>query len=355
MKIIESENKWPKKIRAAVLFEIKKPLKIINLNVPKLKKGQVLVKLFLAGICHSQIMEINGLRGKNNYLPHLLGHEGCGQVIDVGKNVNKVKKGQSVILGWIKGDGNNVGGATYLYKNLKINSGPITTFSDYTIVSENRLTTLPNGLNTRDAVLFGCAIPTGAGMIFNETKLKKNSVVAICGIGGVGIFSLISAKIFKCKTIIAIDINDKKLSLAKKYGATHTINTKKENLIDKIKLITKNNNVDFSFDCAGKIKTIENCFSILNDRGVCIFCSHPEYNKKIQIDPFDLILGKKIYGSWGGAIHPDRDLKKIYNKFLLNKVDLSFFSKNIYKFTKINKAIEDLKKGKVLRPIIKFD
>ena len=123
-------------ITAAVLANLGQPLKILNdIKLPRLRSGQVLVKIHFAGLCHSQLMEARGHRGNDKYLPHLLGHEGVGTVIDLGPNVTKIKKGDEVILGWIKGNGSNELGTTLHSNTLgEINSGPVTTFSNYSIV-----------------------------------------------------------------------------------------------------------------------------------------------------------------------------------------------------------------------------
>ncbi len=347
-------DKIPKYLNAAVLVAKKKPLKFMNLKIPKLQRGQVLVKIFYSGICGSQIMEINGHRGKDPYIPHLLGHEGYGVVIKNGSGVKKVKPNDRVILTWIKGSGISSSGPLFKFKNKTINAGPITTFSDYSIISEDRLVLAPKKITPLEAVLFGCAIPTGAGMVFNELNITKQSIVAIFGVGGVGLFSLIASKIAKAKKIIAIDINSEKLKLAKKFGATYTINLNKNNLYNRIKKITNNQLVDFSIDCAGKVETIEQSLKIINNSGTVLFSSHPKYNQKLKIDPFDLIKGKKIFGTWGGNVNPDYDIKKIYSIFKKINLQFNFFTSDIYNFKDINLAIDDYKKGKVQRPIISF-
>ena len=156
--------------RRVSLLKLKK-----KIEIPKLLRGQILVELKYSGVCRSQLMEVRGLRGKDKYLPHLLGHEGCGKVIHIGSGVKKVKIGDWVILGWIKCKGIESRGAIYKIGNTEINSGPVTTFSSHSIVSENRVVPLPKNIPTDVAVLFGCALPTGAGIIFNEVKPKKIS------------------------------------------------------------------------------------------------------------------------------------------------------------------------------------
>ena len=130
-------------IKAAILYELNKPLIVKTIKPSKLIEGQVLVKIFFSGVCRSQLMEVNGARGEDVWLPHLLGHEASGEVIKVGKKVSKVKVGDKVVLGWIKGEGIDAPGAKYSSGNEIINSGKISTFSNYSIVSENRLVKLP--------------------------------------------------------------------------------------------------------------------------------------------------------------------------------------------------------------------
>ena len=340
---------------AAVLFENNQNLKIIkNIEIPELTKGQVLVEIHYAGICQSQLMEIKGHRGKDKYLPHMLGHEGCGKILKIGKDVRKVKKGDFVIIGWIKGVGLDVLGARYKVKDYYINSGPVTTFSTHSIISENRLLLMPKNVNKKYASLYGCAIPTGIGMIINQTTKRKNKNIGIIGLGGIGIFSLIAAKYCEFKNIIVIDNDKKKLELARNLGADITIDANKKNIKKEIYRLLKNKNLDYCIDTAGKTETIEKSFELISDNGCSIFCSHPQINKKIKIDPFELIKGKNIIGSWGGNTNPDKDIKK-YVKILSNKTkDLKNIFYKEYSLAEINKAIKNMKMGKVLRPIIKI-
>ena len=161
-------------IESFVLTKVKKPLTYLKLKFPSLHQGQVLVKVLYSGVCRSQIMEKNGQRGRDKWLPHLLGHEGSGEVIKVGKGVKKVKIGDQVILTWIKSKGKNSKNPKYLsISNKKINSGKVTTFSNYSVVSENRIVKKPKSMPIKYAPFFGCAIPTGAGIVLNQIKPKK--------------------------------------------------------------------------------------------------------------------------------------------------------------------------------------
>ena len=144
-------------ITAAVLTNTSKPLEIIkNIIIPHLRPDQILVKIFYSGVCHSQLMEVKGLRGSDIWLPHMLGHEATAEIIQIGSDVKKVKKGDKVILSWIKGEGKDLGGTKFSTTNGKtINAGSVTTFSNYSVVSENRVSKLPNNVPLDVGILLG--------------------------------------------------------------------------------------------------------------------------------------------------------------------------------------------------------
>lgn len=341
---------------AAVLTEHGKPLSIFeNVLIPKPKHGQVLVKILYAGLCHSQLMEIDGKRGEDKYIPHMLGHEGIADVIEIGEGITKVKPGDRVVLGWIKGSGLENTGTQYQTSDgsMTINAGHVTTFSEYAIVSENRVTKKP--LCTPDAlsVLYGCAIPTGLGMVLNAIPENENAIVAFIGLGGIGLSALLSAKIRTFEKVIAIDTNPEKLALALELGASEVINPQVDNVIQRIKEITSNVGVDYCFESAGSAKTIELGFEIIRRGGKCIFASHPAAHEKISLDPFELICGKKIEGTWGGASIPDQDMEKFDGYFKQGLLPLEKLISKQYELKKINDAIADLKNRKIARALIK--
>ena len=163
--------------KAAILTKFKK-IELHNFALPKkLRDDQVLVKVRYTGICGSQIMEYLGNRGKDKYLPHAFGHEATGKVTSIGKKVKKVSIGDEVILSWIKGKGLDYGGFKIKNnKNKEINFGPISTFSSHAIVSENRVYKKPKKMSKIEAVLYGCATPTGAGIVINQLKEIKKKI-----------------------------------------------------------------------------------------------------------------------------------------------------------------------------------
>jgi len=348
------KNSTPEFLTAATLFKINKKLKVINLKIPKLKEGQILVKVFYSGICRSQLMEIFGGRDNKKWLPHLLGHEASGQVVQVGKNVKKVKPMDNVILTWIKSIGLEAQSPNFFYKNKKVNAGKVTTFSNYSIVSENRVVKKPKNLNFKDAVFFGCAFPTGAGMVFNEIKVLKNDKVVVIGLGAVGLGILLALIKKKVKNIAVIDNNKKKLILAKKLGIKHLFNSFSSFQLNAPNKIFKDG-ADVCFESAGQTKTIEFGMKIISKKGLIHFASHPDKKQLISIKPYDLIQGKRISGSWGGSTKPDRDIKKFCSILKTNKLRLKELYSKIYKLSEINLAISEFRKKLVFRPIIKMD
>ena len=251
-------------MKAAVLYEINKPLVVEELKVPKPDFGQVLVKIQASGICHKQIEEIQGHRGHDSFLPHTLGHEGAGIVEDVGPGVTKVKPGDYVALSWIKGSGIQSNTPTYSKGNKKINAGWITTFQEYTLASENRVTKISSDIKPDVASLLGCAVSTGFGSVVNHAKIEVGSTVAVFGIGGVGLNILQGAALMNAVKIIAVDISADKEKLSKQFGATHFVDAKKYDPVEKIKDLTDNAGVDYSFESIGLMDTMEQSYYATN-------------------------------------------------------------------------------------------
>jgi S-(hydroxymethyl)glutathione dehydrogenase/alcohol dehydrogenase len=354
-----SHNSPKLEMKAAVLSRINEPLEVmsgIECSAPGM--GQVLVKLAYSGVCHSQLMEVRGRRGADAYLPHLLGHEGSGQVVEVGEGVNKVRPGDLVVLGWIKGSGLECGGVNYHCDRLpqKLSAGGVTTFNEYALVSENRVVPLPEGVPLDIAVLFGCAVPTGAGIITNDLRPIAGSSVAVFGLGGIGLSSLMATMLFQCDKVIAIDVSADKLVLARSFGATHTIDASTSDPVNEIRALTGGLGVDYAVEASGQVEVIEQAFaSIRRGGGVCVFATHPEHGKHISIDPYELICGKQIRGTWGGSSNPDRDIPMFAQLYLQGKLPLEKLITKRYPLEAINEALDDLEHHRVGRPLIEID
>lgn len=347
------------KFLAAVLVKKKSSLKIKKLEFNSyLEKGQVLVKIFYSGICGKQIDEINGVGAIDKYIPHCLGHEASGKVIKVGPGVKNVKVGKNVVLHWLKGKGINSNTPKYRVSGTKkiINAGWVTTFNNYAVVSENRLTILPSGINLKDAALFGCAIPTGVGAILNYKNFKnKTDYVGVVGCGGVGLLMIMTLRFLKFKNIVAIDIRDKSLSVAKKFGAKYCLKFNNNLTIFKNRVLSISNNKGLShiFCNIGDDKTIGISISCLSNDGHLVQVGVPKNKSSVKVNFFDVLHGKKISGSMGGYTNISRDMKKYFQLYKSKKFNFSKLISKTFPFNKINKAIEYHKKygGRV---IIKF-
>ncbi len=338
-------------MRGAYLHDLGQELVVGDMPVPQLISGQVLVKVLYSGICRSQLMEISGERGIDPWLPHLLGHEASGVVMDVGPEVTKVSLGDKIILSWIKGEGLDARGAHYEHNGRIVNSGSVTTLSNYTIVAENRVTLMPRGLEPATAALFGCAVLTGAGMIINEIQPSRQSSLVILGLGGIGASALLTAVCLGVEVIIAIDVSEDKLELARSCGAHHVLDSENVNVTEFVRDVT-GGGADYCVESAGLTDTIELGFDLIRDGGRLVFASHPPNGELIRLAPHDLIRGKVIQGSWGGACLPDRDVPRIY-ELIKDKIDLlKPLQAHHYSLADINVAIADISAGRIARPLI---
>jgi S-(hydroxymethyl)glutathione dehydrogenase/alcohol dehydrogenase len=344
-------------MKAAVLYEFGAPLEICgDVEVPPLQRGQVLVRLAYSGVCQSQLMEVRGRRGDDPFLPHLLGHEGSGLVVGLGPDVTKVMQGDKVVIGWIRSSGIEAPVPSYTRGGEILNAGRVTTFNEYAVVSENRCIALPDGVPLDVGVLFGCALPTGAGIVSNTMRPNPGASVAIVGVGGVGLSALLALALFDCEIVVAVDISDDKLRLAADLGATHTVNARQRDPVEAIRELTKGRGVDFAIEAAGRSDTIEQAFAaVRREGGLCVFASHPEAGARITLDPFELICGKRISGTWGGASNPDRDVPVFSDLYLEGKLPLERLISHRYALEDINEALEDLEQHRTSRPLIEID
>jgi len=340
------------KTTAAVLVELGKPLEIADLDVPALKPGQVLVEVSYSGVCHTQVGEARGHRGEDKFLPHCLGHEGSGIVRECGPGIAKVKPDDRVILSWIKGSGADVPGTVYAWNGKKVNAGGITTFATYSVISENRLTLVPEGLSMRHAALVGCAVPTGAGVVFNTAQPRPGQSLAVFGVGGIGSCSIAAAALAGCTPVIAVDISDDKLKLAKSLGATHTVNSKSCDAVAEIGKLCKGG-VDFAIEATGIPAVMKQALACVRHQGgTAVVVGNARFGSSLELDPRELNMGKRLLGTWGGDNVPDRDYPR-YGKLLASgRLDLEPLLARSYGLFNVNAALDDLERGLAARPLL---
>jgi S-(hydroxymethyl)glutathione dehydrogenase / alcohol dehydrogenase len=341
------------KTSAAILVHTGEPLAIWDIEIPVLRSGQVLVEVNFSGACRTQVLEAWGMKGEDKWLPHCLGHEGVGTVLETGAAVQRVKAGDRVIMSWLKGDGIEAGGAKYLHQGSTVNSGAVTTFQKIAVCSENRLSLIPEGLKLDHAVMLGCALPTGYGCVVNTGRAKPGESIAVFGAGGIGLSAIMTAAAIGLSPVIAIDISDEKLAMAKSFGATLLVNPASENMIEAIRTATAGKGVDLAVEATGSPTVMRAALeSVRAQGGRAVIAGNANFGEDLSISPSQLNQGKSLLGTWGGDSVPDRDFPVIAQLMTSGRIDVSPLLTKRYALTDINRALTDLKDGKVGRPLI---
>jgi len=345
-----------KRNTAAILSRQKKDLLLLDLEYPKVPKNYVLVRMMYSGICHTQLNEISGILGKDRFIPHCMGHEGVGEIVSTGFGVKKFKIKDKVVVSWIKKKTKKKIFPTFYKHNLKkINTGGCSTLLNYSLVSDDRVFKI-NEKNKylRESVLLGCALPTASNAILNNSSIKKKSKIMIMGMGGLGYASLLVLNYLNCQDITCIDNNAKKLNLIKKRKG---VNFKLINASNMDEFVRSNkDNFDLIIDCTGSKRLIEKTFSLCKRFvGRFIIIGNTKLNEKISLRAWDFIFGKTFTGAWGNGGTTMKNFE-MNEKILINQIKnvKKILPKKNYRLNDINKAIDDFKNGKVLRPIIKF-
>jgi len=320
-------------MKAAILVKQHEPLLLGNLEIPELQVGQVLVKVYYSGICGKQVDEMEG-KQPDKFLPHLLGHEGSGVVVEVGAGVRKVKKGDTVVLHWMKGSGIDSEPPRF----GKVSAGWVTTFSDYTIASENRVTKIPDDIPLDVACLLGCAVTTGLGIVFNNANLKPGQSIAVFGCGGVGLNVIQGAKLVNAYPVVGVDIKDKS-ELVRRFGGNE--------FTTKIQ-----GQYEVTVDTTGINRVREQAYEHTAKGGKCIFAGVPRSTEKICIDSYPIHAGTQIIGSHGGATNPDIDIPRYIGLYKRGLLKLDEQITHRFPLERINEAIEVVRSGEIGRCII---
>ncbi|MBI2442230.1 MAG: zinc-binding dehydrogenase [Lentisphaerae bacterium] len=332
---------------AVILVESKKPLVLEQIEMPPLTFGQVLVKVLCSGICGAQINEIDAVKGPDKFLPHLLGHEATAEVLEAGSGVKTVAAGDRVVMHWRKGAGIEAPTPAYASRLGPINAGWVTTFNEYAVVSENRITKVPADFDPESGALLGCAVTTAFGVINNDAQLKIGESVVVFGAGGVGLNIVQGAAMVSAHPIIAIDLYDNKLALAKELGATHCINAARADPQPEILKIVGAAGVDVAVDNTGNIKVIEQAYAVTSARGRTILVGVPPKGQQASIYTLPLHFEKILKGSHGGNCRPEYDIPNYVRLCQAGKLSLKPLIGRRYSLAQINEAIEAMRSGGV--------
>ncbi len=318
-----------------------------------LEVGQVLVKVEASSVCGRQIAEITGAKGKDCYVPHLLGHEGCGVVESTGEGVTTVEAGDKVVMHWRKGEGIESSFPQYKWGGRMVGAGLVTTFSEKAVVSENRITKIPFNVPSAPAALLGCATTTALGLINNEAKLKIGEGIVVVGVGGVGLSVIQAAKLVSAYPIIAVDINDAKLEKAKELGATHTFINSTDHSSDEhtIKETLKiwRASVNVVVETTGIPDLIEMAYQLVSAAGKIVLVGQPHHREGLSINNFSSYYkGLTVKDSEGGLTQPAVDIPRYINLYEKGILKLDSLITDTYTLDDIANAISDMRQGKVI-------
>lgn len=342
--------------KAAVLTATGMPVSLVQARAPiPLGLGQLLVAVSISGLCATQLHEIDGRRGEDRFLPHFLGHEAIGRVVDIGPGVTRFQIGDQVVAHWRKGTGLD-GGPIVLDTELgPVNGGPITTFSEFSIISENRLTRLPAGLDPATGVLLGCSMTTGFGAVVHEARVQPGESTLVIGLGGVGISILKTLNLVAAHPVGVVDISQDKVDLATQLGADIAVNAGKlatgseEDLEMAVGFKPK-----VIFECTGVKSVIENAYKLLADDGRLVLVGVPSKAEPATFDTLPLHLGKSIIGSHGGSSNPTVDIPRVSRLIFAGKLKVEDIPVQEFALQDINEALTALRLGTRGRVLIRM-
>jgi S-(hydroxymethyl)glutathione dehydrogenase/alcohol dehydrogenase len=366
------------KTRTAVIYAPGEPIRIEEIELDPPKDHEVLVRMVAAGICHSDYHIISG--ELPSYLPLALGHEGAGIVEAIGPNVTNCKVGDHVVLSFIPSCGKcrycTSGHSNLCNMGASILMGPqldgtfrlhgekgdigqmciISTFSERSVVSDMSVVVVDDYYPLNRAVLVGCGVPTGIGAVIHRAKVTPGSTVMVIGCGGIGMNAVQGAALAGARMIIAVDVNDFKLEKAKEFGATHTINSQKEDPVVIAKDLTWGEGVDYAFEAISTPATIGQAYAATGKNGtVVVIGLTPATAESIPIPPLDLVLFQKtLMGTLYGDSQPRYDIPNLLKMYHAGKVKLDELVTRTYTLDQVNEAYADMIAGKNIRGVIEF-
>lgn len=338
--------------KAAILAHSREPLVVEDINLPEeLGVGQALVKILCTTICGAQINEIAAAKGPDKFLPHLLGHEASGTVVDIGPGVTNVKPGDTVVLHWRPSRGIQSRPPTYKWRGVTLNAGWVTTFNEYAVISENRMTVIPVDFDLKIAPLLGCAVTTAAGVINNDAGVKIGKSVVVFGVGGVGLNVVQFAHLAGAHPIVAIDLHESKLAMAKARGATHVLNAATTpNIAEEIRRVVGEGGPDKVIETTGAKSVIELAYELTHADGTCVLVGVP--SEKVTIYTLPIHFNKVLTGSHGGDAAPHLDIPRLVRLINAGRLSLDGLITHEFSLDDINAALDVVRGGDAGRVLI---
>jgi S-(hydroxymethyl)glutathione dehydrogenase / alcohol dehydrogenase len=342
-----------KTAKAAILARSREPLIVDEVAFPgELGAGQVLVKVLYSTICGAQLNEITATKGPDKFLPHLLGHEASAGVMEIGPGVTTVKPGDTVVLHWRPSQGIQSQPPAYTWHGERLNAGWVTTFNEYAVISENRMTVISGDYDLRNAPLLGCAVTTAAGVINNDANLKIGESVAVFGVGGVGLNVVQFAQLAGAYPIVAVDLVDGKLEMARARGATHCLNPMAVTDMDaEIRKVVGAKGPDKVIETTGAKSVIELAYSLTHPDGTCVLVGVP--SEKVTIYTLPIHFNKVLTGSHGGNAVPQVDIPRLIRLNQAGRLSFDGIITHEFPLEDINAALDLVRSGIAGRVVLK--
>ncbi|MAK61360.1 MAG: S-(hydroxymethyl)glutathione dehydrogenase/class III alcohol dehydrogenase [Ponticaulis sp.] len=367
------------KTRAAVAFEAKKPLEIVELDLEGPKEGEVLVEIMATGICHTDAYTLDGLDSEGLF-PSVLGHEGAGVVREVGAGVTSVKPGDHVIPLYTpecRQCKSCLSGKTNLCTAIRATQGKglmpdgtsrfsykgetiyhymgCSTFSNFTVLPEIAVAKIRDDAPFDRACYVGCGVTTGVGAVTNTAKVQVGDNVVVFGLGGIGLNVIQGAKMAGADMIVGVDINNDKKEWGEKFGMTHFVNPKEtKNVVAAIVELT-DGGADYSFDCTGNTDVMRQALECCHRGwGTSVIIGVAEAGKEIATRPFQLVTGRNWRGTAFGGAKGRTDVPKIVDWYMQGKIQIDPMITHVMPLEKINDAFDLMHEGKSIRSVVTF-
>jgi len=373
------------KMRAAILVEAERakpyaksrPVEVTEVDLDPPGPGEVLVEIKAAGVCHSDLSVVNGNRKRP--VPMVLGHEAAGIIAEVGPGVTSVKPGDHIVFIFApscghcepclsgrpgicepgtqaNAEGRLLGGGQRLSLNgasINHQSG-VSCFAEYAVASEHSVIKIDDSLPLDEAALFSCAVITGVGAVLNTAQVPPGATVCVVGLGGVGLNALLAAKMLGAKRIVAIDVLDSKLALARQLGATDTYNASDPHCVVDMRDAT-DGGTEFTFEAAGTVEAMGIAYQVTRRGGTTVSSglSHPDHNVAVQ--HLSLVAEERtLKGSYMGSCVPMRDIPRYIHLYQQGRLPVDRLLSERIQLDDINAAFDKLDRGETIRQVIVF-
>ncbi|MFQ3315022.1 MAG: S-(hydroxymethyl)mycothiol dehydrogenase [Candidatus Poriferisodalaceae bacterium] len=360
----------PYEVRAVVAKSVKQPVSVETILVPDPGPGEVLVDVQACGVCHTDLHYREG--AINDEFPFLLGHEAAGIISAIGSGVSTVKVGDFVVLNWRAVCGNCRsclrGRPQYCFathnasQKMTLNGVPLTpalgigAFAEKTLVAEGQATKVNPLVEPEVAGLIGCGVMAGLGAVLNTASVSRGDSVAVWGCGGVGDAAIEGARLAGAHTIIAIDIDDKKLEWSRNFGATHTINSfgmTNDEVVEQVRALSNGDGVDVAIEAIGLSDTYKQAFYSRDLAGTVVLVGVPSPEAELSLPLIDIFgRGGQLKSSWYGDCLPSRDFPMLIELYMQGRLNLGAFVSETISIDEVELAFEKMERGEVLRSVV---